>query len=173
MQPALGDRYTKAQVDAAIAAASPKLLTVTIPAGGAPSTTSMTYAPIPDTTLDVVVPPGGSWRALITLSGETQCVQSPSASVFCFVQAVVDPGAAVTCTDPLPLGCASPGKVVFDSVQHGPNSTDDSSWGSHSQEWTHVLTPGPHTIEMQWRVDETAAEFSLDARTLSVQLYPA
>ena len=90
------------------------------------------------------------------------------------MQAVVDPGAPVLCLAPLPLpsGCASPGGVIFDSVQHGANSTDLDGWGTHSFQWTHLLTPGTHTIEMQWSVDQADAFFSMEARTLSVKLYP-
>lgn len=169
------NRYDTNVVKPAIAAAAPRLLTTAIVDDEVASTTSETFSPIPDTKLDVVVPPGGSWRALITFSGESTCSQDPLATVWCWVQTVVDPVASVDCfndSPPTPPGCALPLGIVFDSVEHGANSTDTLAVGTHSQQWTHVLSPGTHTIEMQWRVDEPNATFEMSSRLLSVQLYP-
>ena len=135
-------------------------------------TASVGFVPIPDMEIDVVVPPGTSWQALITFSGESRCSQDPPDVGTCWVQAVIDPGAAVICIAPLPTGCASPATVIFDSIQHSANSTDVQGWGTHSFQWTHELTPGSHTIEMQWATNGAGELFSLDAGTLSVQLYP-
>ena len=106
------------------------------------------------------MPPGGSWRALISFSAESICTQDPAATVYCLVRTVVDPGGTIG------------GEIVFDSIQHGANSTDFLGWGSHSAQWTDVLTPGAYTIEIQYRVDEGSAAFSMFYRMLSVQLYP-
>lgn len=60
---------------------------------------------------------------------------------------------------------------MFDSIQHGANSTDLLGLGSHSAQWTNVLSPGAHTIEIQYKVDEANAVFLMSDRVLSVQLY--
>ena len=103
------------------------------------------------------MPPGGSWRALITFSAESICTQDPAATVYCLARTVVDPGGTET--------IASPGSMVFNSIGHG-------AIGSHSAQWTRVLTPGTHTIEIQYMVDEADADFTVFFRILSVQLYP-
>jgi hypothetical protein len=55
---------------------------------------------------------------------------------------------------------------VFDSVN------ESLGGGSHSHQWTHVLSPGTHTIEIQYLVNQANSTFTIFDRTLSVQLFP-
>jgi len=125
------------------------------------TTSSMAYVPVPTMSTNVTVPAGETWIAIITFSSESKCTQNPAVSAYCFVRALVD-GATT----------ADPGVTIFDSVQHGPNNTSTLSWASHSYQWAVNLGPGFHTIDLQYRVDETNATATLGFRTMTVEYYP-
>ena len=125
------------------------------------TTSSTTFVPVPTMSTAVTVPAGDTWIAIITFSSETKCTQTPAASTYCLVQALVD-GTTL----------ADPGVTIFDSVQHGPNNTDTLGWASHSYQWAINLGPGFHTIDLQYRVDESGATASLGFRTMTVEYYP-
>lgn len=124
------------------------------------STASTTYVDIPSMSKQVVVPPGENRDALIAFSAVVDCNQNPVVSAWCLVRVQVD---GVTVWD-----------GQFSGVQHGPNSTDTLGEGAHSlQAVAADLAPGPHTVTVQYRVDESNSLHQLRDKYLSVMTFPA
>ncbi len=124
------------------------------------STTSTAFADLPETTVDVRVPAGQNHIALVTFSAENRCMQDPLSAAYCSVGLTVDGDAAR--------------EMVMNSIRQGANSTvgATNAWASHSVQWVVSLTPGNHTLAIQYRTDEDSSSFAVDTRTLSVLNVP-
>jgi hypothetical protein len=123
------------------------------------TTTSTSWSDVPGMTVRYNVNPAApkDQSVLITFSADTKCNQDPAVSVYCYLQVLVD-GVPAT-----------PGAVAFNSVQHAANSTQTLAHGAHSMQWVAgPLGPGPHFITVQYRVDESNAEFEIWDHTLTV-----
>ena len=141
--PALGDRYTKAEVDAMLAmvvSGIPTAIDTSIN-----STSSTTDVDVVDMKLTYTVT-GAPRKVLVTWSGETKC-DTVGGGDTCYLQVLVD------------------GAMIPPGIMFVDDSTVDDSWQAKSAQWVSgPLAAGDHTIQLQQRVDHPDMTFNLDTQ---------
>lgn len=126
------------------------------------TTTSSTYANMPDMSTTITVPTNQQALLLITFSAETDCKLVEVEFGYCLMRVLVDGSPA------------APGQVIFDGTWNNRGGTnpegDQVSMQANSMQFVAgPLGSGSHTVTVQWLVnDPLENQFRVQERTLSV-----
>ena len=126
---------------------------VTVSHDAAKTTSSTSFQPVTGATIDV--PAGTTARLVARFSAESQCNGGPSGN-WCSVRILVDG------TEMLPQSGLD---FAFDSVGSSNGFYQSLSMDRTSE----VLSPGTHTVTVQWAVTNGSTVFRLDDYQLTVE----
>jgi hypothetical protein len=116
------------------------------------ATSSQTYVAVPGMSVSVNVPSGEEALLVITFSAVTECFVNAGIATFCQVRVRVDGSSP------------PPGALTFDSAADGVFGMEATS-----MQWVSgPLSAGPHTVRVDYRVDEANSLFYMTQRTLTV-----
>jgi hypothetical protein len=115
------------------------------------STIATSWFDVAGMSTTVNVPAGQKALLVISFSGETLCQDFDGTTLVCQIRVTVD---GVN---------AEPGEVVFDSQQA------NSGWSTNSMQFVRgSVNAGQRVVKVQFRVNESPAEFHIGDRTLTV-----
>lgn len=126
------------------------------------STSSISLVDVSGVSITHQTPDDYPEHLLITVSGESRCLDTNGIDdAWCRVQVTVD-GVAAT-----------PGGInIFDSA--ASDSGDSNAWEFHTAQFVATVTgKGPHVVKLRYSVDETGATFSLDNIAMTVETLAA
>lgn len=117
------------------------------------TTNEVAFHRLPGSARQFTVPPGEQRCVKLLFTAESACGPT-GAPDFCYVEAQIDGQ---------PMDPDGTGFQALDS--------EDATASAHAYEWVKEVGPGPHTIDIDWRVLAAGTQFYVDDWTEDISVY--